>query len=40
MTYNYESSKFSRFDQLMYSDPEHLVFAYSPDTSHLRLLEI
>lgn len=30
MSYNNEQSKSSRFDRLMYSDPEHVVFSYSP----------
>lgn len=40
MSYKNDESKSIRFDRLMYSEPEHLVFSYSPEAKHLRLLEL
>ena len=39
MSYN-ENYKRNNFDTIMYSDLEHLIFAYSPEVRHLRLLEL
>ncbi len=32
--------KRNSFDTIMFSDPEHMIFVYSPQVKHLRLLEL
>ena len=37
---HYDNYKRNSFDTIMFSDPEHMIFVYSPKVKHLRLLEL